>query len=276
MTIMEKAKLNNGEQMPYVGLGVYRMDDSKASQEAIVHALSVGYRHIDTAAYYQNEDIVGRAIKQSGIDREDLFVTTKVWNDDQRADRVMEAFEDSLKKLDTDYIDLYLIHWPVEDKIAQTWQVFEKLYKTGKVKAIGVSNFKEHHIEKLLKTATIKPAVNQIELHPYMSQTELVDYCKSKKIVVGAWSPLGANKIDLLSNPVLTQIANKHAKSVAQVILRWDFQRGIVTIPKSSNPDRMVENISIFDFELTHEEMNLIFALNKNHRLGADPDNFPF
>lgn len=273
---MKEAKLNNGDKIPYIGLGVYRMDNPSADEEAILKALSIGYRHIDTAAYYNNEDTVGCAIKKSGIPRDQIFVTTKVWNDDQRADRVEEAFEDSLKKLDLEYVDLYLIHWPVVDKFVQTWTILEKIYKKGKAKAIGVSNFKEHHIETLLKSATIKPATNQIELHPYLSQQDLVEYCNKKNIVVEAWSPLGANKTGLLEEPILQELAQKYGKSPAQIVLRWNFQRGIVTIPKSSNPVRQKENISIFDFELADDDMNKIYSLNKDMRLGADPDNFPF
>lgn len=273
---MKEAKLNNGDKIPYIGLGVYRMDNPEADEAAILKALSIGYRHIDTAAYYNNEETVGRAIKKSGIPRDEIFVTTKVWNDDQRADRVEEAIEESLKKLDLDYVDLYLIHWPVADKFVETWSILEKMYKKGKAKAIGVSNFKEHHIDTLLKTATIKPATNQIELHPYLSQRDLVEYCHKKKIVIEAWSPLGANKTGLLDEPILKDLAQKYSKSSAQIVLRWDYQRGIVAIPKSSNPVRQKENISIFDFELDNDEMDKIYSLNRDQRLGADPDNFPF
>ena len=273
---MEKAKLNNGIEIPYVGLGVYRMDDSEASENIIVYALSQGYRHLDTASYYNNEDAVGRAVKKSGIPREELFITTKVWNEDQRQSRVKEAFEDSLRKLDTDYIDLYLIHWPVADKIQETWKVLEELYKSGKVKAIGVSNFKEHHLETLKEISTVTPAVNQVELHPYLIQQSILDYCKKEGIQMEAWSPLGASKTDLLKEPIIVNLADKYCKSPAQIILRWDFQRDVVIIPKSSNKERLIQNISIFDFSLTDEEMSQINSLDKGFRLGSDPDSFDF
>lgn len=274
---MEKAKLNNGNIMPYIGLGVYRMDDTVASEDIIAYAIAeAGYRHIDTAAYYNNEDIVGRAIKKSGIAREDIFVTTKVWNDDQRNDRVKEAFEDSLKKLDLDYVDLYLIHWPVANKFVETWRILEDIYKSGRAKAIGVSNFKEHHLETLKRASTIVPATNQVETHPYLSQEPLLNYCKENQIQVVAWSPLGAGKIGLLDEKILYDLAQKHKKSPAQIILRWDYQRGVVAIPKSSNKERLKQNLDIFDFSLSDEDMKQISSLNKDQRLGADPDNFPF
>lgn len=273
---MEKAKLNNGIEIPYVGLGVYRMEDTKESEAAIEYALSVGYRHIDTAAYYFNEDAVGRAIKKSGIPRNEIFITSKVWNEDQRKGKVKEAFEESLKKLGTDYLDLYLIHWPVADKIQETWKIFEELYKSGKVKAIGVSNFKEHHLETLKEVSTITPAINQVELHPYLNQQAILDYCKKAGIQLEAWSPLGASKTDLLKEKIIVDIASKYHKSPAQVILRWNYERGIVVIPKSSNKGRLVENISIFDFKLTDDDIKQINSLDKGLRLGSDPDNFTF
>lgn len=274
---MTNAKLNNGKEIPYIGLGVYRMEDNIENENIITYAISdSGYRHIDTASYYNNEEIVGRAIKKSGVAREDIFVTTKVWNEDQRKNRVKDAFEDSLEKLSLDYVDLYLIHWPVADKFVQSWQVLEEIYNSGQAKAIGVSNFKEHHIQTLLESATIKPATNQIELHPYLIQKDLVEYCQDQDIIVEAWSPLGANRTNLLDESKLREIALRHKKSVAQVILRWNFQRNIVTIPKSSNKKRLKENLDIFDFELSEQEMDKIYSLNKNVRLGSDPDHFNF
>lgn len=273
---MEKIKLNNGILMPCIGLGVYRMDNTETSENIIKYALSNGYRHIDTASYYDNEEIVGKAIKESEVKREDIFLTTKVWNEDQRQSRVLKAFETSLKKLDTEYLDLYLIHWPVADKIEQTWEILSKLYEQGKIKAIGVSNFKQHHIERLQKCSPIVPVVNQIELHPYFNQRELVNYCLEHHIQPVAWSPLGASKTNLLEEAILKNLAKKYNKCPAQIVLRWNFQNHVVSIPKSSNKERLKQNISIFDFELTKDEMLQIDSLNSNKRLGADPDTFDF
>lgn len=272
----EKVKLNNGVEMPWVGLGVFRMENDNDTQHVIEDAIAMGYRHIDTAAIYGNEEVVGKAIKKSGVPREELFITTKVWNEEQRKDRVMAAFEESLKKLALDYVDLYLIHWPVPGKFIETWQVLEEIYKSGKVKAIGVSNFKRHHLEELEKESTIVPAVNQIELHPYLIQQEDLDYSTQLGIRVEAWSPFAANKLNLFDEKVIKDVAKKHEKSPAQVILRWDYQRGVVVIPKSSNEKRLAENIDIFDFRLSAEDMQQINALNRDERVGSDPDHFNF
>ena len=272
----EKVKLNNGAEMPWVGLGVFRMDNNDETQAIIEKALAMGYRHIDTAAFYDNEEAVGKALKNSGIPREEVFVTTKVWNENQRQGTVKQAFEDSLRKLDTEYIDLYLIHWPVPGKFKETWKILEEIYSTGRVKTIGVSNFKKHHLEELKEISTITPAVNQIELHPYLTQQDDLEYCNQQGIRVEAWSPFAANKFDLFKEKVLVDIADKHKKTTAQVILRWDYQRGVVVIPKSSNEKRLAANIDIFDFELSAEEIAQINALNKNKRVGSDPDNFNF
>lgn len=273
---MEKVQLNNGTLMPCIGLGVFRMEYNKDTENVIKEALSIGYRHIDTASFYQNEEAVGQAIIESGIPREEIFITTKVWNDDQRSGKIKEAFEDSLRKLQTDYIDLYLIHWPVKEKFVETWKIFEELYKTGKIKAIGVSNFKEHHLDDLKKVSDIIPAVNQVELHPYLIQEDILSYCKKEGIHLEAWSPFAANKTGLFQEKVLTDLAAKYSKTPAQIILRWDYQRGIITIPKSANKSRLKENISIFDFSLSDEEIKQINALNKNERVGSDPDTFNF
>ncbi|MFR9166701.1 MAG: aldo/keto reductase [Dysgonomonas sp.] len=273
---MEKFKLNNGVEMPCVGLGVFRMENNEDSERSILDALSLGYRHIDTAAVYGNEEAVGRAVKKSGIARKDIFITTKVWNEVQRTGKIVEAFEESLKKLDTDYVDLYLIHWPVPDKFQNTWKELEKIYKSGKAKAIGVSNFKEHHLDSLKEVSEIKPAVNQVELHPYLIQESILEYCKKADIQLEAWSPFAASKTDLFKEKILLDLSEKYSKSVAQIILRWDYQRGIITIPKSSHKDRLKENISIFDFELSDDHIKEINSLNKNQRVGSDPDNFKF
>lgn len=274
--MVEKEKLNNGVEIPCIGLGVFRLEDNAEAQRVVETALSVGYRHIDTAMIYQNEAAVGKAIKASGIPREEIFITTKLWNDDQRSGKVKEAFEASLKRLNTDYIDLYLIHWPVVDKIQDTWKKFEEIYKDGRVRAIGVSNFKEHHLRALKEVSGFIPAVNQIELHPYLIQQPDLDYCTKEGIRVEAWSPFAANKTGLFEEKILVAIAEKYSKSPAQVILRWDYQRGVITIPKSANEKRMKENMNIFDFKLTDEEIQRINSLNKDKRVGSDPDNFDF
>ncbi|WP_036930192.1 aldo/keto reductase [Prevotella sp. 10(H)] len=273
---MEKVKLNNGVEMPCIGLGVFRIEDNNEAQRVVETALKVGYRHIDTAMYYHNEEAVGKGIKNSGIPREEIFVTTKMWNADQRSGKVKEAFEASLKKLGLEYIDLYLIHWPVEGKFIDTWKKFEEIYHSGKVKAIGVSNFKPHHLEALAKEQTIVPAVNQIELHPYLIQEDTLDYCKKAGIQVEAWSQFAANQLGLFDEKVLKDLSDKYSKSPAQIILRWDYQRGVVTIPKSANEERMKQNLDIFDFSLTEEEITAINSLNKNKRVGPDPDHVDF
>lgn len=273
---MEKVKLNNGVEMPCIGLGVFRIEDNTEAQRVVETALKVGYRHIDTAMYYHNEEAVGKAIKNSGIPREEIFVTTKMWNADQRNGKVKEAFEASLKRLNLDYLDLYLIHWPVEGRFVETWKKFEEIYQSGKVKAIGVSNFKQHHLETLLKEATIVPAVNQIELHPYLTQQNDLDFCKKAGIQTEAWSQFAANQTGLFEEKILTDLAVKYSKSPAQIILRWDYQRGVVTIPKSANEKRMAQNLHIFDFKLTEEEIGKINSLNKNKRVGPDPDHVDF
>ena len=267
--------LNNGVHMPWFGLGVFQID-TDAETEAIVRtAIDHGYRSIDTAALYRNERGVGRALRTSGVAREQLFVTTKVWNDDMRRGRVEVAFEDSLKKLGLDYVDLYLLHWPVKGQIVASWKVLEKLHRAGRIRAIGVSNYMIPHLEELLPAAEIVPAVNQIEYHPYLQSKPLVEYCRARGIQVEAWSPLmqaGA----VLRDPVLGRIAEKHHKTAAQVILRWDVQGGVVTIPKSVKAARIVGNADIFNFELSDEEMAAIAALDRKQRHGADPMNFSF
>jgi len=274
MNLQSTVTLHNGVKMPRFGLGVFKVQEGQEVIDSVKAAIKNGYISIDTAAVYGNEEGVGQAIQESGANREKLFITTKVWNADQGYDSTLAAFETSLKKLGLDYIDLYLIHWPVKGKYKETWKALEKLYKDGKVKAIGVSNFHIHHLEDLLEDAEIAPMVNQIELHPLLSQKEIRNYCKEKNIVVEAWSPLAQGQ--LLDNEVLAEIAATHNKSVAQIILRWDIQNDIVTIPKSIKESRIIENASIFDFELSIEEIEKINALNKNERVGPDPDNFDF
>lgn len=273
---MKKFRLNNGIEIPAIGLGVFRLDDNKKAQEAVELALSVGYRHIDTAMIYDNEEAVGKAIKNSGIPRNEIFVTTKLWNDDQRSGKVEEAIDSSLEKLGLDYVDLYLVHWPVKGTYVNVWKKMETLYKEGKSRAIGVSNYHEHHLDDLLKEAEVVPAVNQIECYPYLTQGPLIDYCKEKGIHPEAWGPLGAGKSDILENPVITEIAKKHGKTPAQIVLRWHLERDVIIIPKSVHKERQIENLSVTDFSLSSEEVKQISALNKNKRLGSNPDNFNF
>ena len=271
--------LNNGIEMPRVGLGVFRVDNSSELVNAVKVAIKNGYRSIDGAAIYGNEEAMGEGIregiKESGISREDLFITSKVWNADLGYESTIAAYEASLKRLGVDYLDLYLIHWPVEGKYKEAWRALEYLYKEGRVKAIGVSNFQVHHLQDLLKDAEIKPVINQVELHPYLSQEKVREFCKENDIQVEAWSPLMAGN-GLLENDVLKEIAKKYNKTTAQVVLRWDLQSQVITIPKSTNEGRLIENIDIFDFNLSKDDMDKIDSLNKDLRVGPDPDNFDF
>jgi diketogulonate reductase-like aldo/keto reductase len=273
---MNTFTLNNGVKIPGVGLGVFRLNDAQEAYNTVKTALEVGYRHIDTAMIYENEEAVGRAIRDSGVPRSEIFLTTKLWNDDQRSGRVAEAMEASLQRLGMDYVDLYLVHWPVKGTYAAIWKKMEEVYKSGKAKAIGVSNYQPHHLDDLLAGAEIVPAVNQIECYPYLSQEKLIAYCKGKGIYPEAWGPLGAGKSDILTHPVIAEIAQNNKRTPAQVVLRWNLQRGVIVIPKSVHRDRQIENLAITGFELTHPEMEQIDALNRNKRLGSDPDNFDF
>ncbi|SEG29146.1 aldo/keto reductase [Paenibacillus sp. UNC499MF] len=266
--------LNNDVRMPWFGLGVWKAAEGGDVERAVRTAIEVGYRSIDTAAVYGNEAGVGQAIRDSGAKREDLFITTKVWNANQGYETTLQAFEESRGKLGLDYIDLYLIHWPVKGKYKETWRALEKLYRDGSVRAIGVSNFHVHHLEDLLKDSEIVPAVNQVEFHPRLTQQPLRDFCRKNGIQLEAWSPLMQGQ--LLDNPVLIEIGEKYGKSPAQTVLRWDVQSGVVTIPKSITPERIAQNADIFDFELTAEEIGRIDALNLDQRVGPDPDNFDF
>lgn len=273
-SLQDTTKLHNGTEMPWFGLGVWKVENGSEVVESVKAALKAGYRSIDTAAVYKNEEGVGQGIKDSGVPREEIFVTSKVWNGDQGYETTLQAFEDSLSRLGLEYLDLYLIHWPVGGKYKETWRALEKLYKDGRVRAIGVSNFHVHHLEDLLKSAEIKPMVDQVELHPRLSQKELRDYCKTNGIQLEAWSPLMQGK--LLNNEVLREISKKYGKSPAQIILRWDIQSGVVTIPKSVKEHRIIENAAIFDFILSDEDIKKIDNLNQDERVGPDPDNFDF
>lgn len=274
MDIHTTITLNNRTKIPMLGLGVYKSLEGEEAYHAVRWALEAGYRHIDTAALYGNETSVGRAVADSGIPREELFVTTKIWNTSMREGRQEEAFRESLDKLGCGYVDLYLVHWPVPGKYTETWTILEKLYKSGLIRAIGVSNFNRHHIETLMETAEILPAVNQIELHPLLSQPELTAWCRERGIAVTAWSPLGQG--NLLANSVIMSVAGNHGVGEAQVILRWHLQHGNIVIPKSIHKDRILRNADLYGFELSAEDMGRIDALNQNSRFGADPETFDF
>ncbi|MFE5323995.1 aldo/keto reductase [Paenibacillus sp. NPDC056579] len=271
--ISSRTALSNGVEMPWLGLGVWKTKDGEEVIQSVKAAIQAGYRSIDTAAAYGNEDGVGTAIKESGVQRDELFITTKVWNADQGYDSTLRAFEESRRKLGLDVIDLYLVHWPVKGKYKDTWRALEKLYKDGAVRAIGVSNFQVHHLEDVMSQSEITPMVNQVEFHPLLTQEKLRSFCREHRIQLEAWSPLMQGNLDI---PLLSELGAKHGKSPAQIILRWDLQHGVVTIPKSVTASRIQQNGDIFDFQLSAEDMAKLDALNENRRFGPDPDNFNF
>ncbi|GGH70774.1 putative oxidoreductase YtbE [Paenibacillus silvae] len=270
--------LHNGIHMPWFGLGVFKVEEGQELIDAVKQAIKHGYRSIDTAAIYGNEAGVGQAIaealQENGLKREDLFITSKVWNADLGYEETLAAFDTTMNKLGLEVLDLYLIHWPKAGKYKGAWKAMEELYASGRIRAIGVSNFQIHHLQDLMQDAQVKPMVNQVEYHPRLTQEELKAFCEQHGIQLEAWSPLMQG--ELLDNPVLTEIASSKGKSVAQIILRWDLQNGVVTIPKSTKAHRIIENADIFDFELSAEEMQRISSLNDNVRVGPDPDNFDF
>ncbi|CAL2069840.1 MULTISPECIES: aldo/keto reductase [Streptomyces] len=266
--------LNNGVEMPQVGFGVWQVPDDEA-ERAVGTALEAGYRSIDTAAAYGNEEGTGRAIAASGLPREEIFVTTKLWNSDQGYDATLRAFDTSLGKLGLDHLDLYLIHWPLpaRDMYVDTYKALEKLYADGRVRAIGVSNFLPEHLRRLAEETSVIPAVNQIELHPHLQQHAAREYHAEQGIRTEAWSPLGQGK-GLLEVPAIVAIAQKHNRTPAQVVLRWHVQQGTIVIPKSVTPSRIKENIEVFDFSLDAEDLAAIGALNEDRRIGPDPATF--
>lgn len=275
MGVVEKyTKLNNGVTIPNIGIGTWQIPEEETA-EAVSQAIGGGYRLIDTAAVYKNEKGVGEGIKKSDISREELFVATKLWNENIRQETVEEGFSDSLDKLGLTYVDLYLIHWPVPGKYVDAWKTMVKLYEEKKVRAIGVCNCKVHHLEELAECSGMMPMVNQIELHPLLSQKETVDFCHKNGIVVQAYSPLMHGR-EQMQDPVFAGIAQKHGCTPAQVILRWHLQNGICVIPKSVNAARQRENLALYHFELDEDDMRRIDAFNRDQRFCADPDNFDF
>ncbi|MGB5355341.1 MAG: aldo/keto reductase [Eudoraea sp.] len=266
--------LNNGIEMPYFGLGVYLSKDGQEVVNAVKWALDCGYRHIDTASIYKNETGVGKGIKESNVLREEVFVVSKVWNSDQGYETTLRAFEATLDRLGLEYLDLYLIHWPVSGKYKDTWRALEYLYEQKLVRSIGVSNFMEHHLVDLMEESSIVPMVNQMEFHPFLAQQSLLDFCVKNQIQYEAWSPMMQGNIFTIEE--FKELAKKYKKSIAQIVLRWDLQKGVITIPKSSKKERIISNADIFDFELDQEDVDKLDSLDKSKRFGPDPDNFDF
>lgn len=265
--------LNNGQTIPQLGLGVYKVGQDIAV-DLVQMAIEAGYRRIDTAALYDNEQEVGAGIRKSGVAREEIFVTTKIWNDRQGYDNALEAIDESLARLNIDYVDMLLIHWPAptQDKFVDTWRAFERALESGKVRGIGVSNFNPNHLEKLLAAGGTVPAINQVELHPGLQQAEVRSFNASHGIATEAWSPIARGKYN--EEPILLAIAEKYGKTAAQVIIRWHIEVSNLVIPKSSHPDRLRENIDVFDFALTSEDLAAIASLDSGLRTGPNPDEF--
>ena len=274
LTLQSTKTLHNGVEMPRLGLGVYKMTNEEESIRAMTTALQVGYRAIDTASLYGNEKEVGQSVRSSGVKREDIFVTTKVWNTDQGYDQTLRAFETSLENLGFDYLDLYLTHWPVLETFKDTYRAIERLYDEKLIRATGVSNHHQHHLEELFAKANVKPMVNQIELSPRLTQYDLKTFCADNQLAVTSWSPLARG--GLLNEPSLVRMADKYDKTPAQIIIRWHLQHDLTVIPKSVTPERIASNADVYDFVLSFEDMKNIDSLNLNERTGADPDNFNF
>jgi len=273
LSLLSTQTLNNDVTIPIFGLGVWRTSPGSETLKAVLHALSVGYRHIDTAHFYKNESDVGEAIRQSGLIRTEIFVATKLWNDDHGYDRAIKALTKSLTDLRLDRIDLYLIHYPVSKLRRESWQALETLYEEGKCRAIGVSNYTIRHLEELLGYAKIKPVVNQVEFHPWLYQKELLDFCRKHGIAVEAYSPL--TKGQKMNDPKLAVIAKKNGRSPAQILIRWGLQHGLIEIPKSAKPTRIDENANVFDFELSNDDMHELDSFHSDFRVAWDPTKTP-
>jgi len=277
--LTDTATLSNGVELPWFGLGVYKAEPGPEAEQAVVWALEAGYRSIDTAALYGNESDVGRAIRRSGVPRSEIFVTTKLWNDSHGFDKALQAFDDSLNRLEMDYVDLYLVHWPVGQPsdtpiYNETWQAMEAIYKSGRARAIGVSNFMVHHLQTLLPTVNVAPMVNQVEFHPWLQQPDLQAFCRAHQIQLEAWAPIMRGRA--LEVPELVKLGEKYGKNAVQVSLRWMLDKGIVTIPKSVKKERIKNNADVFDFELDPADIALIDSLDRGQRFGPNPNKFNF
>jgi len=273
LTINDKAKLNNGVEIPYFGLGVYLSDPGEETYKALRWAFEAGYRHVDTAAFYKNEKDVGLAIKDSGIPRQEIFVTTKLWNDDHGYDKALKGFEASLKNLGLDYLDLYLIHWPVSGLRNETWKALETILSEGRSRAIGVSNYTTSHLKELLNTCQVVPTVNQVEFSPFLYQKGLLEFCRQNDIQLEAYSPLA--RASKLSEARLKAVASRYGKTPAQIMIRWALEHRIVVIPKSVHKERIYENAEVFDFEISAEDMQILDSLDENYRVAWDPSRIP-
>jgi len=271
LSIQSTVKLNNDVRMPILGLGVYQSPPGRVTRNAVNFALRVGYRHVDTARIYGNEADVGEAVRESGVPRGDLFIATKLWNSDQGYDSTLRACEASLKRLGLDYLDLYLVHFPVPDVRKESWRAMETLLKKGRCRAIGVSNFTIRHLEELIEASHVIPSVNQVELHPFLYQKELLKYCQDRGIQVEAYSPLARG--ERLQDPRIASLATKYSKSPAQLMIRWGIEHGLVVIPKSTRGERIRENSQVFDFDISDDDMRSLDSLNEDLRLNWDPTN---
>ncbi len=274
MDLKSSVALNNGVAIPWIGFGVFQVKPGDETFRSVSTALKLGYRAVDTAAIYGNEEDVGRAVRESGIPRDEIFITTKVWNGDHGYESTLQAFETSRKKLGLDAVDLYLIHWPVPSRglYKETWRAMEKLYRDGAVRAIGLSNFQLPHIEDLLQKAEVVPVINQVEFHPFLYQADLLRGCEKRNIRLEAWSPLTRGRF--FDNPVIQDVARRNGRSPAQVLIRWCLQHEVVVLPRSTREDHIRENGEVFDFTLSNEDMARLNALNEGTRIGPDPDTF--
>lgn len=269
-SLTSTVELNNGVHMPWLGLGVFQSEPGTVTYDAVRSALDIGYRHIDTATFYRNEADVGKALAEHSVPRDEVFVTTKLWNDQKGYDATLRAFDYSMEQLGLEVLDLYLIHWPVKESFLDRWRALERLYKDGRIRAIGVSNFFSHHLQRLMDEAEVVPAVNQVEFHPRLIQKPLLEFCRSNGIQLEAWSPLMRGQ--LFDNPVVAKVATDVGRTQAQVLIRWGLQHSVVTIPKSVKPERIQSNAEVFDFELTDEQMKALDSLDDGHRIGPNPD----